>query len=84
VGGEVEIFVDGGVRRGTDVLKAVALGANAAMIGRPVLWGLAAGGQAGVTAVLEMFRREIELAFVLAGCTGCAGVTRDHVRRVSP
>ena len=81
VGGEVEVFVDGGVRRGTDVLKAVALGAKAAMIGRPVLWGLAAGGEQGVTAVLEMFRREIELAFVLAGCVGCAGVTREHVRR---
>jgi isopentenyl diphosphate isomerase/L-lactate dehydrogenase-like FMN-dependent dehydrogenase len=81
VGGEVELFVDGGVRRGTDVLKALALGARAALIGRPVLWGLAAGGEAGVSAVLEMFRREIELAFVLAGCASCSDVTREHVQR---
>jgi isopentenyl diphosphate isomerase/L-lactate dehydrogenase-like FMN-dependent dehydrogenase len=81
VGAEVEVFVDGGVRRGTDVLKALALGARAAMIGRPVLWGLAAGGEQGVRDVLEMFRREIELAMVLAGCVGCGSVTRDHVQR---
>jgi isopentenyl diphosphate isomerase/L-lactate dehydrogenase-like FMN-dependent dehydrogenase len=81
VGGEVELFVDGGVRRGTDVLKALALGARAAMIGRPVLWGLAAGGERGVADVLEMLRREIALAFVLAGCTTCADVTRAHVQR---
>ena len=82
VGSEVEVFVDGGVRRGTDVLKALALGARAAMIGRPVLWGLAAGGEQGVRDVLKMFRREIELAMVLAGCAGCGSVTRDHVQRV--
>ncbi|MFL5894030.1 MAG: alpha-hydroxy acid oxidase [Thermoleophilaceae bacterium] len=82
VAGEAEVFVDGGVRRGTDVLKALALGARAAMIGRPVLWGLAAGGEQGVAGVLEMFRREIALAMVLAGCAGCASVTRDHVQRV--
>jgi isopentenyl diphosphate isomerase/L-lactate dehydrogenase-like FMN-dependent dehydrogenase len=81
VGSETEVFVDGGVRRGTDVLKALALGARAAMIGRPVLWGLAAGGEQGVTDVLEMFRREIALAMVLAGCAGCGTVTRDHVAR---
>jgi isopentenyl diphosphate isomerase/L-lactate dehydrogenase-like FMN-dependent dehydrogenase len=81
VGSETEVFVDGGVRRGTDVLKALALGARAAMIGRPVLWGLAAGGETGVTEVLEMFRREIALAMQLAGCAQCGGVTRDHVVR---
>jgi isopentenyl diphosphate isomerase/L-lactate dehydrogenase-like FMN-dependent dehydrogenase len=81
VGGELELFVDGGVRRGTDVVKALALGARAAMIGRPVLWGLAAGGEQGVTEVLEMFRREIALAMVLAGCAGCGTVTRDHIQR---
>src|SRR5437763_7772885 len=82
VSSEVEVFVDGGVRRGTDVLKALALGARAAMIGRPVLWGLAAGGEQGVRDVLEMLRREIELAMVLAGCVGCGAVTRGHVQRV--
>src|SRR3954467_14959065 len=79
VGGDAEVFVDGGVRRGTDVLKALALGARAALIGRPVLWGLAAGGEQGVLDVLEMFRREIALAMVLAGCADCRAVTREHV-----
>ena len=81
VGSETEVFVDGGVRRGTDVLKALALGARAALIGRPVLWGLAAGGEQGVRDVLEMFRREIALAMVLAGCAGCGAITRAHVTR---
>lgn len=81
VGDQTEVFVDGGVRRGTDVLKALALGARAAMIGRPVLWGLAAGGEEGVSAVLEMFRREIALAMALAGCARCGTVTRAHVTR---
>jgi isopentenyl diphosphate isomerase/L-lactate dehydrogenase-like FMN-dependent dehydrogenase len=80
VGSEVEVFVDGGVRRGTDVLKALALGARAALIGRPVLWGLAAGGEDGVRDVLEMFRREIALAMQLAGCASCGGITRAHVQ----
>jgi isopentenyl diphosphate isomerase/L-lactate dehydrogenase-like FMN-dependent dehydrogenase len=81
VGGELEVFVDGGVRRGTDVLKALALGARAAMIGRPVLWGLAAGGEQGVSDVLEMLRREIALALVLAGCAKCGGISHDLVTR---
>src|SRR4051812_35736155 len=80
VGGEVEVFVDGGVRRGTDVLKALALGARAAMIGRPVLWGLAAGGEAGVADVLEIFRREIALGMQLLGCAGCGEISRAHVQ----
>ena len=81
IGSDVEVFVDGGVRRGTDVLKALALGARAALIGRPVLWGRAAGGEDGVRDVLEMFRREIALAMQLAGCAGCDQVTRAHVQR---
>src|SRR3954468_16403066 len=81
VGGEIELFVDGGVRRGTDVLKAVALGATAALIGRPVLWGLAAGGQEGVRDVLEIFRREIALGMQLLGCAGCGSITRAHVQQ---
>src|SRR4051794_6958465 len=80
VAGEVEVFVDGGVRRGTDVIKALALGARAAMIGRPVLWGLAAGGQQGVADVLELFRREIALGMQLLGCAGCDSITRSHVQ----
>jgi isopentenyl diphosphate isomerase/L-lactate dehydrogenase-like FMN-dependent dehydrogenase len=81
VAGDVEVFVDGGVRRGTDVLKALALGARAAMVGRPVLWGLAAGGEAGVRDVLEMFRREIALGMQLLGCRACGAITRAHVQR---
>jgi isopentenyl diphosphate isomerase/L-lactate dehydrogenase-like FMN-dependent dehydrogenase len=68
VAGQIEILLDGGVRRGTDVLKAIALGARAVLVGRPVLWGLTLGGEAGVTAVLEHLRREIDLAMALAGC----------------
>jgi isopentenyl diphosphate isomerase/L-lactate dehydrogenase-like FMN-dependent dehydrogenase len=81
VGGDVEVFVDGGVRRGTDVLKALALGARAALIGRPVLWGLAAGGEDGVRDVLEIFRREIALGMQLLGCAGCGAITRAHVQQ---
>ncbi len=60
VGGGVEVLIDGGIRRGSDVVKALALGARAAMIGRPYLWGLAAGGEAGVANVLEILRAGIE------------------------
>ena len=81
VGGDVEVLVDGGVRRGTDVLKALALGARAALIGRPVLWGLAAAGEEGVRDVLEMFRREIDLGMQLLGCAGCGQITRSHVQQ---
>jgi 4-hydroxymandelate oxidase len=66
--GRAPVIVDGGVRRGTDVLKAIAMGATAAAIGRPQLWGLAANGQAGVETVLELLREELSLAMALAGC----------------
>jgi 4-hydroxymandelate oxidase len=79
VGGRCEVLVDGGVRRGTDVLKALALGARAVLLGRPVLWGLALDGRAGVEHVLGILRREIDLAMALAGCATVADVTRDLV-----
>jgi isopentenyl diphosphate isomerase/L-lactate dehydrogenase-like FMN-dependent dehydrogenase len=79
VEGRVEVLVDGGVRRGTDVVKALALGARAVLAGRAVLWGLAAEGEAGATRVLELLRDEIELALVLTGCASPAAVTRGHV-----
>ena len=79
VGGRCEVYVDGGVRRGTDVLKALALGARAVLIGRPVLWGLAAGGQEGVHDVLELLRAEIELAMMLAGRPTLASIDRSLV-----
>jgi 4-hydroxymandelate oxidase len=68
VSGRAEIFVDGGIRRGTDVLKALALGARAVLIGRPYLWGLAVDGEAGVTRVLEILREELRISLALAGC----------------
>jgi 4-hydroxymandelate oxidase len=77
VGGRADILLDGGVRRGTDVIKALALGARAVLIGRPVLWGLAAGGQAGVMRVLELLRAEIDLAMALCGCPSIADIKAD-------
>ena len=83
VGERVEELLDGGIRRGIDVLKALALGARATLSGRSVLWGLAAGGEEGVTRVLEVLRREIELGLKLLGCPSPADVTRSHVRRAT-
>ena len=80
VGGRVPLLVDGGVRRGTDVVKAVALGATAGLIGRPYIWGLAAEGEAGVRGVLAMLRAEFELAMALCGCRSVGEIRRDHVR----
>ena len=80
VAGRVEVYVDGGIRRGTDVVKALALGAKAVLAGRPVLWGLAVGGEQGVRHVLELLRAETELALALLGCTSPAEVGREHVR----
>jgi isopentenyl diphosphate isomerase/L-lactate dehydrogenase-like FMN-dependent dehydrogenase len=82
VGGRCEIIVDGGVRRGGDVLVALALGATAVQIGRPALWGLVAGGEAGARRVLELLREELDLGLALLGCRSPAEVGRDRVRRV--
>jgi 4-hydroxymandelate oxidase len=78
--GSVPLLLDGGIRRGTDVVKALALGATAVLIGRPVLWGLAVAGEAGVTRVLELLRSEFERALVLCGCATLADVNRSLVR----
>jgi isopentenyl diphosphate isomerase/L-lactate dehydrogenase-like FMN-dependent dehydrogenase len=80
VGGRCEVYLDGGVRRGTDVIKALALGARAVLIGRAFLWGLAAAGEEGVADVLRMFREELQLALALLGCASPAEISRSHVR----
>ena len=80
VEGRIEVLVDGGIRRGVDVVKALALGARAVLAGRAPLWGLAARGEAGAREVLELLREEIELAMVLAGCSSPTALGRNHVR----
>lgn len=80
VRGRAEIFLDGGVRRGTDVLKALALGARAVLVGRPILWGLALGGPDGVRRVLEHLRTELEVAMAIAGRTSIDRIDRSLVR----
>ena len=80
VAGRAEIYLDGGIRRGTDVAKALALGARAVAIGRPALWGLAAGGEEGARHLLEIFQAEIGLALLLLGCTRPEDLGPQHVR----
>lgn len=79
MGGRGVLLVDGGVRRGTDIVKALALGANAVLLGRPVLWGLALGGTDGVRRVLELLRDEFDLALALTGCRTPGELSRDFV-----
>jgi isopentenyl diphosphate isomerase/L-lactate dehydrogenase-like FMN-dependent dehydrogenase len=79
VGNRIPVFVDGGVRRGTDVFKALALGARAVGIGRPFLWGLGAFGQAGVDRVLEILQAELKLVMGNCGTQTVAEITRAHV-----
>jgi 4-hydroxymandelate oxidase len=77
LGGRVPVLVDGGIRRGTDVLKAIASGAKAVLVGRPLLWGLATGGETGVRGALEMLRKEFDLAMALCGCVTLDEITPD-------
>jgi 4-hydroxymandelate oxidase len=79
VGGKVPVIVDGGVRRGTDIFKALALGATAVGIGRPHSWGLGAFGQAGVEAVLEILQRELRTIMRQAGTTSIDKITRNYL-----
>jgi 4-hydroxymandelate oxidase len=79
VGDRIEILVDGGIRRGTDVVKALALGARAVMIGRPVLWGLAVGGPEGASRVIEILLRELDLALALCGAPNASDLDRGFV-----
>jgi 4-hydroxymandelate oxidase len=79
VGGRVPVLMDGGVRRGTDVLKAIALGADAVLVGRPIAYGLAAEGEEGVASVLGILRAEVHNAMALAGCRSVAEIEPDLV-----
>ena len=71
-----EVYVDGGIRRGADVLKAIALGARAVLVGRPILWGLAVDGEAGAQQLLEILRRELDEAMLLCGCPKLSDIGR--------
>lgn len=84
VKGRVEVYLDGGIRRGTDVLKAIALGAKCVFIGRPALWGLTHSGEQGVRHVLEILRHEFDVAMALSGCASIADVTPSLVTRHCP
>jgi 4-hydroxymandelate oxidase len=81
VDGRVPVLLDGGVRSGADVLKSLALGASAVMIGRAVFWGLAVGGQAGVKAVLEVLRFELAQCMAFCGQSDVGALTSDLVAR---
>ncbi len=77
VEGRIEVFVDGGIRRGTDAVKAVALGARAVGVGRPIIWGLAVDGEKGVKRVLDILRSEFDVAMALCGCSRVAEIDKD-------
>jgi len=80
VGDRAEVYVDGGIRRGIDVVKALALGARAVLVGRPILWGLTVDGEQGVTRVLEIFRAELDNAMGLCGCSTVSDVDASLLR----
>ncbi len=77
--GRCEVSVDGGIRRGLDVLTAVALGATGVLVGRPFYWALAAGGRAGVEGAIDIMQAEIGLALPLLGCASTAEVSRELI-----
>ena len=77
VGDNMPILLDGGIRRGTDAMKALAMGAKAVLVGRPILWGLAAAGQQGVEKALSILREELDTAMALSGCRNLKELTKD-------
>jgi len=80
VGGRVPVFLDGGIRRGTDVFKALALGASGVLVGRPSVFGLAVDGEAGVRKVLQMLQNELEITMALMGVCSIKQIYRNHVQ----
>lgn len=81
VAGKIDVLMDGGIRRGTDVLKALALGAKGVLLGRPILWGLATAGEEGVAHVLQLLREELDLAMALSGCPTLLDIDRSLLSR---
>ena len=84
LGGRAPVLLDGGIRRGTDVFKALALGASAVLVGRPVIHGLAAAGPLGVAHVRHLLRAECEAAMALCGCASTAEITAERIRPGGP
>jgi 4-hydroxymandelate oxidase len=84
VDGNIEVYLDGGIRRGTDIVKALALGARAVLIGRPLFWGLSVNGEAGLTAVLEILRDELDTAMGMLGRTTIDSIDREVLGTISP
>jgi len=80
VGNQLEVLVDGGIRRGADVVKAICMGAKAVLIGRAYGYGLAAGGQAGVARAIAILKADIERTLVLLGCASIRGLDRSYVQ----
>jgi 4-hydroxymandelate oxidase len=83
VAGRVPVLVDGGIRNGGDVVRALALGATAVLVGRPYAWGLAAAGESGVRRVLDAFNADVRRTLALCGCPTLADVTADHIQRAN-
>lgn len=79
-GDRIEVLIDGGIRRGTDILKALALGAKAVLIGRPILWGLAVNGETGVRDVINIYKQELDLAMALSGCAQISDISSDLLK----
>jgi L-lactate dehydrogenase (cytochrome) len=79
VNGQVEVLMDGGIRRGSDIVKAICLGARAVLCGRAYAYGLAAAGEAGVTRALEILRADVERTLKLLGCTSIADLNASYV-----
>jgi isopentenyl diphosphate isomerase/L-lactate dehydrogenase-like FMN-dependent dehydrogenase len=80
VDGRIEVWVDGGIRRGVDIAIALALGATGVLVGRPIYWALAAGGQPGVERAIAILREELELTLPLLGCASISDIRRELVR----
>jgi len=83
VGDRIEVFLDGGVRSGTDVFKAIALGAKMVFVGRPICWGLFRNGQEGAKAVIEILRNELDIVMAFAGCSSLNEITKSHVKLIA-